>query len=256
VSLLVRLVPLLVLAQLAALILAWRRARREGRRPPRLLAAVSLAVFLAFWPPVSWLSVATLEAWYSTEPRPEDAAEGGAEAYVVLSGAVYQPRSYRPVPQLGFDTYVRCRHAAWLYKHWRVLPVIVCGGPNDPRALDHTLAAAMVEYLELEGVPSGEVWVEDRSRTTHENALFAAEILRAKGIERVVLVTEAYHMLRSELSFRKQGLEVVPAPCGFHAAEFQPSWRMLVPNYQALVTHEHVFHEWVGLVWYWLRGRL
>jgi uncharacterized SAM-binding protein YcdF (DUF218 family) len=38
------------------------------------------------------------------------------------------------------------------------------------------------------GVPAGMIWTEDRSKSTYENALFSAEILRAKGITRIALV--------------------------------------------------------------------
>ncbi|PWG74936.1 hypothetical protein DF186_15320, partial [Enterococcus hirae] len=58
-------------------------------------------------------------------------------------------------------------------------------------------------------------WLEERSRTTWENALFSAEMLRAAGVERVVLVTSAAHMPRSRWCFEQNGIEVIAAPVGF-----------------------------------------
>ena len=57
------------------------------------------------------------------------------------------------------------------------------------------------------------IWTEERSRSTHENAVFGAEILRQHEIGRIALVIEARSMLRAESCFRKQGITVVAAPC-------------------------------------------
>lgn len=62
-------------------------------------------------------------------------------------------------------------------------------------------------------------------------------------------------MLRAEKCFRAQGLEVLPAPTGHRAAELERGFASVIPSYHALQAHEKVFHEWVGVVWYWLRGR-
>src|SRR2546430_13364869 len=84
--------------------------------------------------------------------------------------------------------------------------------------------------LRSEGVDDSMIWTEEQSRSTHENATYGAEMLRAKGIRQVVLVTEAYHMLRAEKCFRKEGIAVIAAPCGFRTfdfalEEFLPGWR-------------------------------
>jgi uncharacterized SAM-binding protein YcdF (DUF218 family) len=66
--------------------------------------------------------------------------------------------------------------------------------------------------LEQEGVPPSKIWTEEQSRSTYENALYSAKLLHGSGIHRIALVMEADSMLRAELCFRKQGLEVTPAP--------------------------------------------
>jgi uncharacterized SAM-binding protein YcdF (DUF218 family) len=249
---LVQLVPILVSAHVVGFLLSWRRRRKEGRRAPLALGVLTALLFLATWTPLSWVLAGTLEWQHTSAPRPD----GDGDVIVVLSGAVFQPRSYRPVPVLGRDTYTRCRHAAWLHKNWRALPVLVSGGKNDARAPNASLAAAMAEYLKQEGVPKDSVWIEDRSRSTYENAVHCAELLAEKGIERVVLVTEGFHMPRAAACFRAQGLEVLAAPCGLGTVEFQNSFASWLPSYSAIVSNERVLHEWVGLAWYWVRGRL
>jgi len=106
--------------------------------------------------------------------------------------------------------------------------------------------------LEKGGVPAERVWTEERSTSTHENAAFTAELLAKKGIRRIALVTEAYHMLRAERCFRQQGLDVVPAPCRFEGLE--GTGGAILPEADAIHWNNLVLHEWVGLLWYRLRG--
>jgi uncharacterized SAM-binding protein YcdF (DUF218 family) len=43
----------------------------------------------------------------------------------------------------------------------------------------------------------------------------SAPLLKAAGITRIALVTHASHMPRSAELFRREGIEVLPAPTGF-----------------------------------------
>jgi uncharacterized SAM-binding protein YcdF (DUF218 family) len=118
-----------------------------------------------------------------------------------------------------------------------------------------TYAEIMRAALMEKGVPAGQIWSEGESNNTYENTLYSARILRQHGISKAALVTEAYHMPRSERCLRKQGIAVVPAPTGF----MMPTsyhWQDLVPKNRALGVMDIVVHEWVGLTWYWLAGRI
>ena len=161
------------------------------------------------------------------------------------------PRPTLPDALPGPATYLRCRRAAWLFMNWNDLPILVCGGhlleEGQPSA-----ASLMRQLLLREGIPEDRIWVEERSRSTYENALYASAFLRSKGIRRIALVTEAYHMLRAERSFRKQGLEVVPAPVGFRGPVFD--LRSLLPSPVPIQRNAASLHEWLGLAWYRLRG--
>jgi uncharacterized SAM-binding protein YcdF (DUF218 family) len=96
------------------------------------------------------------------------------------------------------------------------------------------------------------IWMESRSKNTHESAVYGSEILRAHGVSRIVLVTEASSMPRASLSFRRYGLDVLPAPARFNrltgkVTDFLPGWGPLASNGETV-------HELVGLAWYKLRG--
>jgi len=57
-------------------------------------------------------------------------------------------------------------------------------------------------------------WVEDRSRTTHENAMRSAEILRAENVHKIVIVAHSFDMPRVLAEFKAAGVDCVPAPTG------------------------------------------
>ena len=99
-------------------------------------------------------------------------------------------------------------------------------------------------------------WIESRSRNTHENAAFSAEILRRDGIENVILVTHFWHMKRSLAAFRHTGLQVIPAPAGRTARlPSESGWMTLVPNVGMLYSSYLLLHEHLGFLWYRLRYR-
>jgi uncharacterized SAM-binding protein YcdF (DUF218 family) len=106
--------------------------------------------------------------------------------------------------------------------------------------------------LEEEGIPPAKIWTEERSRSTYENALYSALVLREHGIHQIALVVEADSMLRAEKCFRKQGLGVTPAPCLFRDMQF--TGEDLLPGWTAIYRAEILLHEGVGILWYRMRG--
>ncbi len=199
-----------------------------------------LGVTLFAWPPVAWIASRSLEGSYAVESQPAKNVQ--VEAIVVLAGYVQQPTARQRRAVVGYDTYIRCLHAADLYHDWNPLPVLACGGNG--------FSTAMREVLLKQGVPGDMIWIEDRSTRTYENARYAAEILRDKGIGSVVLVTDAYHMTRSELCFRNQNIEVVPSPSTYRTDTIPK----FLPNGSAIRQNELTLHEWFGILWYWLQG--
>src|SRR3954447_21835813 len=222
---------LLVTARLAS-------ARGRFRVVDRALAA---ALFLCFWPAAAWLFVATLERPYPVNPLPR----APADAIVVLGGNYYPSNASQPEARPGVGTSLRAARAAWLFHHWKHLPVVVSGGTGNTH--DPALAALMRGQLIAEGVPDAMISVEEHSSTTYENAAYVARVLLPNGLWRIALVTEAYHMRRAELTFQKQGFDVVAAPCSFRTLERHGFKELVVPDLWAPRVTAEAMHEWVGL---------
>lgn len=81
---------------------------------------------------------------------------------------------------------------------------VVCGGKG--RGEDISEADAMSRYLTERGVPEDRILAEDRSTNTRENITFAAELLKERGIDRVVIVTSEFHQYRADVYARRCGL--------------------------------------------------
>ena len=89
--------------------------------------------------------------------------------------------------------------------------IFLSGGSGhfgDPGA--NTESALTKKLLVQLGIPAERIEMEEKSRTTAENARFSLEALKPKPGERWLLVTSASHMPRSVGTFRAAGFDVIP----------------------------------------------
>jgi uncharacterized SAM-binding protein YcdF (DUF218 family) len=106
----------------------------------------------------------------------------------------------------------------------------------------------------LHGVDPARVYIEPRPRTTFEDALYTAALLKPKSSERWLLVTSAVHMPRAVGCFRTAGFHVQPAPVEFRTAP-RHLFTTYSPGSEALRHFDTAMKEWTGLVAYWLMGK-
>ena len=214
------------------------------------LAAVATALLiLQSLPPVAQALLATLES----RAGPVFDKPAGAQAIVVLGSGLDIDAAEYGGDTASERTLVRIRYGALLARRFG-LPVLVSGG--QPYNATRSEAAVMAGILADEyGVPVR--WQETRSRDTADNAAMSAEILKAAGIRRIVLVTQAFHMPRAAALFRAAGLEVVPAPTQFKAGgALLASPTDFLPSAYALRNTYYALHEWLGLAWRQLVARV
>src|SRR3546814_12078091 len=70
----------------------------------------------------------------------------------------------------------------------------------------------MVNSLKEDGIPDSAMVLENRSFTTHENALYTTRKLKERHIDQILLVTSALHMPRAMAVFKKQGISAIASP--------------------------------------------
>jgi uncharacterized SAM-binding protein YcdF (DUF218 family) len=241
---------LLFLWACVALFGLWRR-RKEAKRRLWPLVVPLLALAVLSTPAVAFCALLSLESYAPPlEERPADAA-----AIVVFAAGVYPPEGPRLRPRMDEDSMDRCLTAARLYRQ-SPCPVLVSGGKVEEDTPGPSYAAVLGEFLEQLGVKRSDLVLEENSRTTYENAVESARLLSERHINRVVLVADAVDMRRAASCLRKQGIAVVPAPCHFRATGFHPSLFTFLPSPGGAAGFQRAWHEWLGMAWYWVRGRL
>lgn len=258
-----KLLPLFVYpVGFTCLLLALALILNRHSRLRNALIAVGLAVlYLASNRWVAYRLAQTLEWQYL--PKAELPT---CDAIVVLGGGTESqqyPRSTVEVNAAGD----RVLYAAQLYRAGIAPVLLLSGGTINWQDGDSsTPAEDMASILISIGVPESALWLQNRSQNTHEDAVFSTEILKAAGIKTIILVTSAAHMPRSVALFRRQGIEVIPAPVDFTVTEQgwknlkQSGWQStlisLLPNTSSLGLTTNVIKEYLGIWMYRLQGWL
>lgn len=173
------------------------------------------------------------------------------DAVVVLGGGNYQNTPNLPLEE---GTFKRLMYGIMLAKKYN-LPLLFTGGHKDPVAvkqsvieLNQTLDINLTMPTQFKHTFA--LYLEEKSKNTHENALFSMELLRHETAKqpKIYLVTSAFHMPRAKMIFEKVGFSAIPAPTDFKAAyashfNYLPSTSGLQLSYLAL-------HEYLGYLRY------
>jgi uncharacterized SAM-binding protein YcdF (DUF218 family) len=172
------------------------------------------------------------------------------DAIVVLGGFTGGAGSGSGVVEIN-DAVDRLFHGMRLYRAGKAPRVMLLGGAARGHLPE---AQVMAELLAEFGVSREAMILEDKSRNTRENAMNALVIMQKKGINKILLVTSAYHMRRAQAVFEKLGLEVVPAATDYQVQEPDPSILDWVPDTEALMMTTLGIKEYLGWWVYRFRG--
>ena len=190
-----------------------------------------------------------------THPPIEISATPYADYIVLLGGALGVPESPRLILEFGFlgD---RILHASRLYKAGVAPKIIVSGGRADPDRNVLSEAQYMSQLLVELGVPQSDIVLEERSRTTRENAQYTAKLVSKPDSTHIVLVTSALHMPRAHSMFSDAPFaSVTPASADIYIPERKESlWRRLIPSSTGIALSTNAIDEMLGaLLYQWRR---
>lgn len=208
----------------------------------RGLACASILAILALSTPL--VSTALVRFVDTTPPLDLEQART-RQAIVVLGGGVRRNAPEYGGDTLGRLTLERVRYAARIARRID-LPVLVSGGSvaqNSEREARLMRDALVSEF----GVEVR--WVEDRSRNTHENSVYSATLLRAAGIDRIVLVAHSFDIPRATAEFSRVGVAVLPAPTGIPSPEHDYPWSLL-PGLPSLQLSYFACYEIAAAIYY------
>ncbi len=184
---------------------------------------ISKLIFRTFILVTVLVTVLGLLAYYNPEKFicVDSGPNVSSDVIVVLGGGLHE----RPV------------RAAELFKQ-HVAPRILLTGEGDDEINR--------QILLKEGVPANAIEVENKSKTTQQNAEFTIKLLHAENMHRVILVTSWYHSRRALKTFEHYAPEIQfysrPAYYAF-AAE----------DWNKLGTKKRMRLEFLKLPGYWIR---
>jgi uncharacterized SAM-binding protein YcdF (DUF218 family) len=133
----------------------------------------------------------------------EQHAQVSADVAIVLGAAAW---GSRPSPVYR----ERINEAVLLYKRGRVQGIIFTGGTR--KIGFPTEAEVGRQFAVQNGVPTGAIRTDPKSRTTIENLTNAQALMRAAAIHSALLVSDPLHMKRSMAIATDLGIQAAPAP--------------------------------------------
>lgn len=219
----------------AGLLLLLRR-----RRLSAAIAGLALAWSLAWSIPCAsdWLR-SGLESRY---PVLTPAALPKADAIVVLGGGHY---GWVKRPDIRIEQLESSRIAAGA-RAWfgGRAPVVILSGGGGRSGTEARMMAAAIAKL---GVPSSALLLEERSRSTEDNARYTAALASGRDIRTVLLVTSSLHMPRAMLEFGRTGIRAVPVPVPEKAdrSHWRDRW---LPSFGALWRSGRAWKEYAALL--------
>lgn len=237
---------LLILLAVAVALLFSKRCFTWGRRLAALITVLLLV--LSSLPLGRWLFVPLETRFPATElPR-------NVDGIVVLGGFVDTVTSQKTGQvELG-GAVERLFALIELSQRYPQARIVFSGGSGSVLYPEAREAPLVEKLLKSISVDTSRVLFEDRSRNTHENAVFSRDIANPKEGENWLLVTSASHMPRAMGCFRQQGWPVQAWPVD-HITDGSYGLGLDFNLSGRLGLLGSAIHEWLGLVSYYVMGR-
>ncbi len=174
---------------------------------------------------------------------------------IVPSGALgyYNTDIRRPVYSPSVE---RILQAVLLYKQGKTKTIFLSGGSGFLSLRELRESEIVSRDMMVMGVNEKDIWMENESRNTYENAVYTARYLRERNFQgRLLLITSAYHMRRTLACFHKVGLKPDIFSVDSRAGQFTLSpGHLIIPNADNLTAWNILIHEWMGCLFYKLIG--
>jgi uncharacterized SAM-binding protein YcdF (DUF218 family) len=239
---------LLLLTAVAGALFLGRGPRPWAMRLAR--TAIFLMLACTLLPVGLWLTIPLEDRF----PRPATLPER-VDGVVVLGGGVDRDITrLRGTPAFR-DTMERFAAIPELARRYPDARILFTGGLALGDAANELPEAAVVaRFLADQGLPPGRVELEDRARSTRENARFSLELARPQPGERWLLVTSASHMPRAIGVFRAAGWpELEPWPVDYRTTGgLDLAWDPTLS--ERLGQLDEAAYEWYGLLYYHVLG--
>lgn len=226
------------------LIAAWLLKRPALRNTCKVLA---LTIFIVFGN--QWLLDVYARSW---QPQPVVLQSNAGYSCGIVAGGFASPDgNANGYFNASSDRFIQ---TVKLYKQGIIKNIIVSGGNGKQDEKSFREGRWVKDELIAVGIPSTDIYVEDQSDNTAENAENTKHILDSLHLPPpYVLITSAFHMPRASLIFKKAGLNIINFPCNYTTGMGGFSAWDLVPRPSVLLGWDTYLKETLGYFWYKLK---
>lgn len=126
-----------------------------------------------------------------------------ADAAVILGAAAW---NHRPSPVFR----ERINHGIWLYNQGYIKKLIFTGGKSTNAPFSEAEVAR--NYAIAQRIPPEDIYIEECSRTTYENILYAGHIIKEQDFKTVLLVSDPLHLRRAMVMARDNNITAYTSP--------------------------------------------
>ncbi|MBU3593197.1 YdcF family protein [Polynucleobacter sp. 71A-WALBACH] len=230
----------------------------------RFLLLALADLLLVGWLPTSEIFLRVLE---DSAPKVNlsQISEKDFGGIIVLGGAIEGGQIALDRGEVSiYSSAERVTKAFELIRKYPDLPFIFSGfsGRLSPQGISE--ADAFKQLVAEQGLPDKNVYYENQSRNTYENVVLMKPMileLGANGAKEAneppkpwLLITSASHMYRSVKIFQKQGIAVVPVPVDYQTSHYLRWGKFDLED--GVQNWNRLMHEFVGLLAYWITGKL
>jgi uncharacterized SAM-binding protein YcdF (DUF218 family) len=227
----------------------WRGRTRLGMR---MLLMTALIYAIAGLSPLSNAMMLALEQQIS---RPAMDELTDVTGIIVLGGVVDTlVTSTRDEIALN-EAAERLTETAALAIRFPNAKIVISGGDGALLYTSMGEAGVAKRFFTRLGIDPGRILMEEKSRTTSENAAFTKALVTPRPGERWLLVTSAFHMPRAMGCFRAAGFDLTPWPVDFRTRGPEDLLRFSPRPSEAWRRIDMAAKEWIGLIAYRLLGR-
>lgn len=177
--------------------------------------------------------------WFIARPLKIVDEPQKADTIVVFGGGVGETGSP------GKSTIERARYTVELYKQDYAKKIIFSSGYT----FRYNDAENMRLFALSMGVPQEDIILEQKANSTYENVKFTKVILDKNGWDTILLVSSPYNMARASLVFRKITDKIKVVYTAVPESQFYD--RKIGSRWQQI---KAIFHEYLGILYYWWKG--
>jgi uncharacterized SAM-binding protein YcdF (DUF218 family) len=186
-----------------------------------------------------------------SEYRKPISAIDSSDAIVVLSGML-------EINEVGDSTYVewgdpdRFFGGIALFKAGKAQKLIFTRGKMPWDKAKKTEGEVLKEYAISNGISSEKIFVTKNVENTADEAVAVKELI--SPINKIILVTSAYHMYRAKRLFEKQGIEVIPFKVDYKVGRNKEIEIMdFFPDSESIKLTETGVREILGILFYLIK---